>query len=93
VLLRENRARLAAHGFVAYLHARPEDLYERVRHDRNRPLLATPDPLGRLRELYVQRDPLYREIADVVVDTGAQGVQVLARELLDKLELRWKASA
>jgi shikimate kinase len=93
VLLPENRARLAGHGFVAYLRARPEDLYERVRHDRNRPLLATPDPLGRLRELYVQRDPLYREIADVVVDTGAQGVQVLARALLDELELRWKASA
>jgi shikimate kinase len=93
VLSPENRAQLASHGFVAYLRAHPEDLYERVRHDRNRPLLATPDPLARLRELYVERDPLYREIADLIVDTGAQGVQVLARELLDKLELRWKASA
>ena len=93
VLLPESRAQLAGHGFVAYLRARPEDLYERVRHDRNRPLLATPDPLARLRELYAERDPLYREIADLVVDTGAQGVQVLARELLERLELRWKASA
>ena len=93
VLRPENRARLAARGFVTYLHAQPDDLYARVRHDRNRPLLATGNPLGRLRELYQERDPLYREIADLVVETGSQSVQALARELLDKLGMRWKASA
>jgi len=93
VLLPENRQRLAAHGVVAYLRARPEDLYDRVRHDRNRPLLAISDPLARLHELFEERDPLYLEIADLVLDTGSQGVQVLAHELLDKLELGWKASA
>ena len=56
-------------------------------------LLATPDPLGRMRELYEHRDPLYREIADIVMDTGAQSVQSLARALLQKLEETWKASA
>src|SRR5215213_3917547 len=65
VLADENRRYLSARGTVIYLCAQPEDLYERVRQDRNRPLLATPDPLARLRELYVQRDPLYREAADV----------------------------
>ena len=93
VLAAVNRERLAAGGTVVYLRAQPEDLYERVRHDRNRPLLATADPLARLRELYAERDPLYLEIADVVVDTGAQSVQVLARALLDKLEAQWKTSA
>lgn len=93
VLSAANRQRLAAQGTVVYLRARPEDLYERVRHDRNRPLLATQDPLTRLRELYAERDPLYSEVADVVVETGAQSVQALARALLDKLEERWKASA
>ena len=88
----DNRRCLAAGGTVVYLNARPEDLYERVRHDRNRPLLATADPLARLRELHAQRDPLYRAVADVVIDTGAQSVQWLARELVDKLEERWKAS-
>jgi len=92
-LLEDNRSRLAATGTVIYLRARPEDLYERVRHDRNRPLLATGDPLGRLRELFVERDPLYRSIADLTVDTGRQGVNALARQLLFKLEERWKASA
>ncbi len=93
VMSGENRRLLGASGTVVYLCARPEDLYERVRHDRNRPLLATPDPLARLHELYAERDPLYRAIADLVVDTGRQGVQSLARDLLDKLEERWKASA
>ena len=93
VIAESNRRLLAARGTVIYLCARPEDLYERVRHDRNRPLLATADPLRRLRELYTERDPLYRSIADLVVDTGRQGVQALARGLLDKLGEEWKASA
>jgi len=93
VLAAESRRRLAARGSVIYLNARPEDLYERVRHDRNRPLLATADPRARLRELYAERDPLYRSIADVVVDTGRQSVQALARELINQLGERWKASA
>ena len=93
VLSPTNRQRLAERGFVIYLRARPEHLYERVRHDRNRPLLAAADPLARLRELYLERDPLYQAVADLVVETGSQGVQALARQLLDKLELKWKASA
>jgi shikimate kinase len=93
VVSEENRRRLAAGGTVVYLSARPEDLLERVRQDRNRPLLAGADPLGRLRELHTARDPLYRSIADLVVETGAQSVPALARALLERLETRWKASA
>jgi shikimate kinase len=86
VLAEECRRRLAARGTVLYLHARPEDLYRRVRHDKNRPLLATPDPLGRLKELYAERDPLYRSIADVVVEAGTQSAQALAKLLLGRLK-------
>ena len=93
ILAEENRRRLAARGTVVYLRARPEDLYRRVHHDRNRPLLATADPLGRLRELHAERDPLYGSIADVVIETGTQTVQGLVQLLLEKLEERWKASA
>ena len=88
----ESRRWLAARGTVVYLHAPPADLYERVRHDKNRPLLATPDPLAKLESLYAERDPLYREIADVVVDTGMQSAQTLARHLLGRLEETWKLS-
>lgn len=93
VLAPANRERLAAAGTVIYLRAKPEDLYERVRNDRNRPLLATPDPLARLRELYVERDPLYQEVADIVIDTGRQTVSALARTVIKELGDRCKASA
>jgi shikimate kinase len=93
VLAEENRRRLAGHGTVIYLRARPEDLYQRVRHDQNRPLLATRDPLRRLRQMHAERDPLYASIADLVVDTGRQTVQALARELVGRLGEQWKASA
>lgn len=93
VLSSANRRALSTRGTVVYLRAAPRALYERVRHDRNRPLLATAEPLRRLEELYAERDPLYREIADLALDTGTQSVQALGRELLGKLEERWKASA
>ena len=93
VIAEENRRRLAATGTVVYLNARPEDLFERVRQDRNRPLLACADPLARLRGLHAERDPLYRALADVVVDTGTRSVPALARALLGRLEDLWKASA
>jgi len=93
VLRADNRRRLAARGTVIYLHAPPAALYRRVRSDRNRPLLATDDPLARLEALYAERDPLYREIADVVVETGAQSARSLSRALLARVEEQCKASA
>jgi len=93
VLNADSRRRLSARGTVVYLNARPEDLYERVRHDRNRPLLATAEPLARLRALHAERDALYRGVADLVVDTGAQSVQFLVRDLVERLEEQWKRSA
>jgi shikimate kinase len=93
VLAEENRRALAAGGTVVYLHARSGYLWQRVRHDRNRPLLATPDPQKKLEELYAVRDPLYREIADIVADTGRQSVQTLVRDLLARLEAECRLSA
>jgi shikimate kinase len=87
VLSASNRELLRAQGTVVYLRGSPEQLYERTRHDRNRPLLQTEDPLAKMRELYAQRDPLYRAIADLVVDTGRQSVNSFVRQLRDKLEL------
>ena len=87
VLSATNRERLKQSGVVIYLRGSPEHLYERTRHDRNRPLLQTDNPLDTLRELYRQRDPLYREIADIVVDTGRQSVSGMTRVLCGKLDL------
>jgi len=93
VLAEENRRIIAARGIVVYLHARPPHRWQRVRHDRNRPLLATADPQQKLEALYAERDPLYREIADLVIDTGKQSVQTLAKDLLTRLDGRCSLSA
>ena len=84
VLNPENRRRLHDTGWVIYLNVPPRLLFERTRHDRNRPLLNVSDPLGRLEELHAVRDPLYRETSHLVVDGShlvASGiVQYLLRE-------------
>src|ERR1035437_2228298 len=85
VLDAENRAPLARRGVVVYLHGQPKDLWNRTRHDKSRPLLQDTDPLEKLNSLYRQRDPLYREIADIVVDTGRQSARTL---LLQRSEER-----
>ena len=87
ILSAVNRDNLRKNGVVVYLRGTPEHLYERTRHDRNRPLLQIDNPLARLRELYKQRDPLYRDVADIVVDTGRQSVAGMTRVLYDKLDL------
>lgn len=82
VVLREaNRRTLKDLGTVIYLHATPETVFERVRRSRNRPLLMTADPLHRMRELYGQRDSLYRETADVVIESDREAASHLAQRI------------
>ncbi len=88
VLARENRDRLRARGTVIYLRANVKDLINRTRHDKNRPLLQTADPRARLEELYTLRDPLYREVAHVTIDTGSQSLTTLMNRLHHMLEHR-----
>jgi shikimate kinase len=85
VLCEENRRLLRERGTVIYLRAAPHDLWQRTRHDRNRPLLQCADPLARLAALHAERDPLYREVAHVIVDTGNQSLASLAQRLERKL--------
>lgn len=79
VLKPENRASLRGAGLVVYIEVAPELLYARTRHDRNRPLLQVADPLARLRQLLIERDPLYREVADVVVDGNRHNARQIAQ--------------
>ena len=85
VLKPENRETLRNHGFVVYLNARPELLAERTKHDRTRPLLNVEDPLTRLRELHTVRDPLYREVAHAVVETGRGAPQQVVQAILGEI--------
>jgi shikimate kinase len=85
VLLQENRQMLSSHGKVIYLRASVDELCHRTRGDRNRPLLQTTNPRERLQELYTQRDPLYLEIADMVIDTGGQPVSAILTQIENSL--------
>lgn len=87
VLREANRARLAARANVVYLRSTPEELYRRLRHDTHRPLLQVRDPLRRLRELFHERDPLYRAASHFVIETGRPTVKMLVGTILMQLEL------
>jgi shikimate kinase len=72
---------------VVYLKSTPEELFRRLRHDVSRPLLQVADPLTRLRELFAARDPLYRETAHFVLETGRPSVATLVNMVVMQLEL------
>ncbi len=87
VLREENRQHLHAHSHVIYLRATPDELMRRLQRDTHRPLLQVADPLQRLRDLYAQRDPLYRETAHFVIETGRPSVATLVNMILMQLDL------
>ena len=82
-----NRQHLHARTTPVYLHSAPEEVFRRLRHDQNRPLLQVTDPLVRLKELYVERDPLYRETAHLVIETGRPSVASLVSAIMAELKL------
>jgi shikimate kinase len=84
----ENRRHLSERGVVIYLHASVNQQLARTRHDRNRPLLQTDDPRQRLEDLMQVREPVYREIADLVVDTDGKRVMAVVNHIIRKLKLR-----
>jgi shikimate kinase len=88
-----NRQNLKTRGCVVYLHARPAELAKRVSRDRSRPLLQGSDPRARLEQLYQVRDPLYREVADLIIDTGRQSVNSLVEHLISRLDTECRLSA
>lgn len=87
VLRPTNRQRLREGGYVVYLKSTPDELFRRLRHDVNRPLLQVADPLTRLRDLFAARDPLYRETAHFLVETGRPSVGSLVNMIIMQLEL------
>ena len=86
VLRPENRAAMRQGGTVIYLNATPELLYERTKLDPNRPLLQVDDPRRKLDELFAQRDPLYRDVADIVVNSLGGSIGQLVRQVEKQLQ-------
>jgi shikimate kinase len=86
VLMGQNRAAMRENGIVIYLKASVHDLWQRTRHDRNRPLLQTDDPHARLAELFQQRDALYQQVADIVIQSGKLSVYTLMLQVVSDIE-------
>jgi shikimate kinase/3-dehydroquinate synthase len=86
ILRAENRALLQARGKVIFLRANINSILQRTSHDKNRPLLQTADPRKRLEEMSRVREPLYLEIADIVIETGRPNVQSMAHAIIDQLD-------
>ncbi len=82
-----NRELLSGRGVVIYLNVPPHILWERTRHDRSRPLLQVPDPRGRLQQLFVARDPLYREAAHIIVEGGRGTPHAMVRMIEKELQI------
>jgi shikimate kinase len=72
---------------VVYLHTQPEDLARRLSRDTQRPLLQVADPRQRLRDLYTVRDPIYRAVADIVVDTAHKSAAMLVNLISMHLDM------
>lgn len=85
ILKPENRQFLMSRGTTIYLYANIETLLDRTSKDRNRPLLQTENPQAKLEELLEIRDPLYRETADIIIDTGKDSVRLALKEIMDKI--------
>ncbi len=86
VLHPDNRHHLEDNGLVVYLHTSVDEQLNRTKHSNKRPLLQTPNPRERLETLLAERDPLYREIADVVITTKGRYVRRLAQQVLQEIE-------
>jgi shikimate kinase len=86
VLREENRKHLMERGVVIYLYATLDQLFERTRRDKNRPLLQTDNPRERLEEMMAIRDPLYREVADMVVHTDDRSIRSVIKEIIVRLQ-------
>jgi len=83
-----NRENLKKHGKIVYLHTTVAQQLQRTRRDQNRPLLQTDNPEQKLTELFNVRDPLYREIADIVIDTDGRSIHSVSHEIMDELGLK-----
>lgn len=81
VLSQQNREILKKNGTVIYLRANVQELWQRTRNDKNRPLLQNDNPRAKLEQLFSQRDPLYQEVADMIVDTGGQPVSTIVHHI------------
>ena len=92
VLKEQNQQAIKNSGTVVYLCAGIDDLLERTAKDKNRPLLQTDDPRGKLLSILEEREPLYRQLADIILETNNMTVYAAVKELDKRLKIQTKSS-
>lgn len=85
VINEDNRKVLSSRGLVIYLHCSVEQQFERTHRDKNRPLLQTDDPMSKLKSLMAERDPLYRQTADILVSTEGRNTQAVLQDIRNQI--------
>lgn len=86
VILREDNRRALRRGYVVYLSASIDTLTERTRRDKSRPLLQNTDKQKKIKELMTERDPVYRQESDLIVETDGRSAKAVAREIVDQIK-------
>ncbi|MCU7861029.1 MAG: shikimate kinase AroK, partial [Candidatus Thiodiazotropha sp. (ex Lucinoma kastoroae)] len=86
VIREDNRKSLSARGVVIYLHCSVQQQFERTHRDKNRPLLSTSDPMKKLTTLMAERDPLYRQTADILVSTEGRNTPSVVQDIRKQIE-------
>ena len=81
VIQKENRVCMQKHGLVLWLNVEPEAIYQRLRHNKSRPLLQQTDALQKLQDLYVQREVWYRSCCDLEIKSGG----LIPRQVVDQI--------
>ena len=87
ILLAENRAHLINRGMVFYLKSNLKTLIERTSKDKNRPLLQAEEPIETiLQRLLDQREPLYLETADHIIDTANNSIHGVIQAIIKHIK-------
>ncbi|MEC7080005.1 MAG: shikimate kinase, partial [Pseudomonadota bacterium] len=93
VLDKKNRKRLKKRGLVVYLRASIEQQIDRTARDRHRPLLQNGNPEQTIKDLMVVREPLYLEVADVVIDTNRRNPKSVSNEIIKQIKIHQQSPA
>jgi shikimate kinase len=88
VLLPQNQKMLQQRGKVVYLYTTVKQQLQRTRRDQNRPLLQTDNPEEKLQQLFAERDPIYRKLADITIDTDGRSIHSVSHEIIKRLQLK-----
>ncbi len=86
ILDEDNRKNLRSRGLTVYLKSSVDTLVQRTKHDKNRPLLQNNNRKEVLTEILKQRESLYLDVANLVIETAHSSIYKVVKKIIDKLD-------